>query len=300
MLTLSRGTFLIIILFVFKQSSCLAVENTMKQPTLRTGFYLLSFPDIAAVDMEVALRFWTEEVGKEVGIVANVYIYKDLQKMRDDFDQKKINFIVASPLIIAKNFDLNKLTDGYKVVLYGNSADNLLVVSHKQSQLDDFTKVKNQRLSLLSNEPISKLYLELLTQKYFAENSRKIFKNTEYIRNSNRLIYQLFFKKTDIILVYQAAYNIAVELNPQIGQQTQVIASLAGIPRGLGFFHHQEDPAFREKVLTEVEKLGNHARGQQLMALFSADEIKRSTLADLNTTRKLMRDYEQQLKLNKK
>jgi len=287
---------LLVILFLSKIALCPAIENESIQPSLRTGFYLQSFPDITLTDMEVALRFWTEEVGKQVGIDASVIIYKNLETMRTDFYQGKINFIVASPLVIAKNFDQEQLADGYKIVLYGSSADKLLVLSRKESQLDDFKKVHNKRLSLLANEPISKLYAELLSLKNFGKKISQIFNKINYVKNSNLLIYQLFFKDTDIIFVYQAAYNIAKELNPQIGLQTQIIASLSDIPRGLGYFHRREDPVFREKVLSEVEKLGEHIRGQQLLALFSADKIKRSTILDLKTTQQLMQDYQRYAK----
>jgi len=287
---------LLVILFLSKIALCPAIENESIQPSLRTGFYLQSFPDITLTDMEVALRFWTEEVGKQVGIDASVIIYKNLETMRTDFYQGKINFIVASPLVITKNFDQEQLADGYKIVLYGSSADKLLVLSRKESQLDDFKKVHNKRLSLLANEPISKLYAELLSLKNFGKKISQIFNKINYVKNSNLLIYQLFFKDTDIIFVYQAAYNIAKELNPQIGLQTQIIASLSDIPRGLGYFHRREDPVFREKVLSEVEKLGEHIRGQQLLALFSADKIKRSTILDLKTTQQLMQDYQRYAK----
>ena len=293
---LMQRLLLLVILFLSKIALCPAIENESIQPSLRTGFYLQSFPDIALTDMEVALRFWTEEVGKQVGIDASVIIYKNLETMRTDFYQGKINFIVASPLVITKNFDQEQLADGYKIVLYGSSADKLLVLSRKESQLDDFKKVHNKRLSLLANEPISKLYAELLSLKNFGKKISQIFNKINYVKNSNLLIYQLFFKDTDIIFVYQAAYNIAKELNPQIGLQTQIIASLSDIPRGLGYFHRREDPVFREKVLSEVEKLGEHIRGQQLLALFSADKIKRSTILDLKTTQQLMQDYQRYAK----
>jgi len=293
---LMQRLLLLVILFLSKIALCPAIENESIQPSLRTGFYLQSFPDITLTDMEVALRFWTEEVGKQVGIDASVIIYKNLETMRTDFYQGKINFIVASPLVITKNFDQEQLADGYKIVLYGSSADKLLVLSRKESQLDDFKKVHNKRLSLLANEPISKLYAELLSLKNFGKKISQIFNKINYVKNSNLLIYQLFFKDTDIIFVYQAAYNIAKELNPQIGLQTQIIASLSDIPRGLGYFHRREDPVFREKVLSEVEKLGEHIRGQQLLALFSADKIKRSTILDLKTTQQLMQDYQRYAK----
>ncbi len=55
-------------------------------------------------------------------------------------------------------------------------------------------------------------------------------------------------------------------------------------PSALGYFHKKVDPAFREAVLTALDELDTHPRGQQLLALFQAEKTKRSSLVDLQTT----------------
>ncbi len=270
----------------------LATEDPFQQLTLRTGFYLQSIPDIALADMEVALRFWSEEVGKHAGFKAFITIYKSLDQMRTDFYQGKINFIVSSPLPIVDTFDPALLADGYKIVHSDTSAKNqLLIITHKNSGVNHFKDIKNKQLSILISDPISEMFVDLLSLKYFGKQAKEVFPNIDRIQRSNQLIFKLFFKKTDMILVYRNAYQLAIELNPQIKSNTRVISRLANIPRGLGFFHRKVNPKFRESVLAEMEKLETHPRGRQLMALFHAEKIQRSSIADLKTTQQLKKKY---------
>ncbi len=287
-----KSTLLFTLLTMGLANVSLAAEDLFKQLTLRTGFYLESIPDIALADMEVALRFWSEEVGKYAGFKAYITIYKNLDEMRADFYQGKINFIVSSPLPIVDKFDPAQLADGYKIVQSNTSTkDQLLIITHKKSVIIHFKEIKNKQLSILISDPISEMYVDLLSLKYFGKQAKEVFPNIDRIQRSNQLIFKLFFKKTDIILVSRNAYQLAIELNPQIKASTRVISRLTNIPRGLGFFHRKVNPEFRESVLAEMEKLETHPRGRQLMALFHAEKIQRSSIADLKTTQQLKKKH---------
>jgi ABC-type phosphate/phosphonate transport system substrate-binding protein len=102
----------------------------------------------------------------------------------------------------------------------------------------------------------------------------------------------LFFGQADVICVYQNAYKIASELNPQLLSKLQIITQLRGIPQGAGLFHKKVPAEFRERVISQVMKLETHARGQQFLQLFKADKTIRASLADLTATKQLLIDHQ--------
>ncbi len=270
--------------------------DSIEKNSLRTGFYLVSFPDVSLQDLDVVLRFWSREIGKQSGIPSTITLYKSLERMKNDFDQGKINFIVASPLSIVINFDLEDLAAGYKIVFAGHEKDKLLVVTHTESGLKNFKQLKNKKLSLLINDPISRMYADVLALKNFAKKAHQVLKITNPVRKSSQLIFKLFFKNTDVIFVYKYAYDLAIELNPQIQLKTQVIAILDDIPPALGFFHHSQDPEFRRVVIDEVLKFDKHPRGQQILSLFYAEKTVPSSINDLKTVQELHQKYLQLIK----
>jgi ABC-type phosphate/phosphonate transport system substrate-binding protein len=110
-------------------------------------------------------------------------------------------------------------------------------------------------------------------------------------KKANQIILKLFFGQADIICLYQNSYRLAIELNPQIGEKLQIISQLDGIPQGAGLFHKSVPREFRDRVSTNTLKLGTYARGKQLLQLFKADKVVRSTLSDLTATKRLYSAY---------
>ncbi len=281
---------LFVMLLIFSQWSQ-ATEDLPQAFDMRVGFFMSAFPDLTRTDLDVALYFWTEKFSKQAGISVKAVIYESLETMRADFYQDKINIIIISPLLILNNFDYTQLKEGFKIVYQGSAEDELLVLTHKQSAIHHVNQIQKKRVSLLLNEPISKLYADTLSLNHFGKSLKKVVKKINYATKSSRLIYSLFFQETDIIFVYKRAYQVAVELNPQIGLNTQVIASLPHIVRGLGFFHHRVDPAFRKKVLFEAERVGRYSSGQQLLDLFYIDQVVPSSKEDIQTIKQLQQKY---------
>jgi len=285
-------------LFIFFVQNSFAVEHSHQPANVRTGFYLKAFSDIDRADIEVALHFWINEIAKKANLSTSTIFYDSIEKMHHDFIQHKINFILSSPLPIVNKFDPLILTGGYKVIWDGSAEDNLLVMTHKQSNLRKFSELKNKHISLLTRDPVIQMYADILALENFGKKAKQVFKQISNYKKSNQLILNLFFNKTDVILVYEKFYKLAIELNPQIKKDTRIISRLEKIPRALGYFHKDIDPVLKNIVISEVEKLHHYTKGQQLLNIFHADKTVRSSIADLKSTHQLKLRYQRLIKEN--
>ncbi|BCG65947.1 MAG: hypothetical protein methR_P3819 [Methyloprofundus sp.] len=291
---------LFIIFFFCLSKPSWAEEDLFQERSLRTGIYLQSFPDISLQDMQTAMQYWTQEIAEYSGIKGQVYFYKDLQRMRTDFYRGKINFILTSPLNIINHFDLQQFSDGYLSVMYGTPTDQLVVLSGKNSGINNMTDCKGKHLTLLNNDPVSEMYADILMLQAFGKPAKSIFKKIEYIHKSNQQILKLFFKTTDVILAYKNFYALASELNPQIKATTQIIATLDGMPRGMGLFHKNVPVDFREQVLSILFTLDTHIKGRQLLTMFYSDKLIRANIDALAPVLRLKQQYLQLLKQRSK
>lgn len=267
-------------------------DSKFAEKTFRAGFYARAFPDLSYEDLEVSVKLLAEEIGKEANITTNVTIFNDIYLMRKAFELGEINFVVASSLNLANDFDNTLLTDGFKLVANGPT-ENLLVLTRKNEGLDEFKTLRGKRLALVEFDPVADLYIEFLALSTFKNGYQTSFKVIPREKKAHQIILKLFFGQADLICIYQNAYRVATELNPQLLSKLQIISQLNGIPQGAGLFHINAPPAFREQVISEVLKLENHARGQQLLQLFKADKAVRINLTDLINTKKLYSDYQQ-------
>lgn len=278
-------------------ASLTSAEDLFAEQTLRVGFYERAFPDFSKEDLEISVKLLSEEIGNQAGIHTTVKVYSDIALMNSDFEQGKINFVVASTLNLANDFDNNLLTDGFRLVISSDLPDSLLVLTRKNEGLDNLKVLKGKKLALVEYDPIADMYMDFLSFGTFHKSYHVGFKSIYREKKANQIILKLFFGQTDVICVYQNAYRLATELNPQILSKLQIISQLDGIPQGGGLFHKNVPPAFRERVIAEVIKLDTNARGQQLLQLFKADKSVRASLSDLTATKKLYSDYKQLSKI---
>ncbi len=123
------------------------------EPSLRVGYDAKSFPDFSLEDLEVSIKLLSEELGKEIGIKTTVTVYEDIKAMRDDFEQGKINFVVASAILLATEFDNQLFADGFRFVRSDNSSDQVLVLSQKKYGKTDLKDFRGKRLALTQYDP---------------------------------------------------------------------------------------------------------------------------------------------------
>ena len=286
---------LLLTVLLFNSDSCFADIHSFAEKSLRIGFFLKSFPDVTRTDLDVGVKYWGEEIGKAKHIPVLINFYDDIEIMRSDFEQGKINYIVASAWVVATQFDRELLAEGFKASRIGISLDNLIVVTRKDTHLNSFKQLAGKKLGTLNNDPITDAYLDVLSMANFGKPYKQFFSKPIQETKSTKLVINLFFKNMDAIVTYQSPYELAMELNPQIKEQTHVIEQVSGIPWGTGYFHKKVDPAFRELVITEATKIKDNIRGQQLIQIFNADQFERSKLSDLDGTDVLKKRYLQLL-----
>ncbi len=274
-------------------SGLASAEDLFAEPTLRAGFYSRAFPDFSVEDLKISVKLLSEEIGKNVGIQTTVTVFDDIALMRNAFEQGKINFVVASTLNLGNDFDNKLLADGFRMVVDSDNPDRLAILTRKNEGLDDFKALRGKKLALVEYDPIADLYMDFLALSVFKKGYKDSFKGITREKKANQIILKLFFGQADAVCVYQNAFRLATELNPQLFTKLQIISQMSGIPQGAGLFHKNVSPAFREQVITEAIKLDANVRGQQLLQLFKADKVIRASLADLTAAKQLYIDYQQ-------
>ncbi|MCF7988792.1 MAG: phosphate/phosphite/phosphonate ABC transporter substrate-binding protein [Methylovulum sp.] len=259
--------------------------------SLRVGLDAKSFPDFSQEDLEVSIKLLSEELGKEIGIQTTITVYDDIKAMRTDFQQGIINFVVASSILLVTQFDTQQFTDGFRFVRADSTPDQVLVLSQKKYGKTDLKNFLGKRLVLAKSDPMTELYMDYLARRTFKQGYQKSFKEMPREKKTHQLILKLFFNQADITCVYYNAYQTAIDLNPQLEEQLQIIAHTDNIPQGAGFFHKDVPLEFRESVITQVLKLARYTRGQQLLQLFKSDVAVRSNTVDLLSTKKFYEAY---------
>ncbi len=260
--------------------------------SLQIGFHAKSFPDFSVEDVEISVKLLAEELGKEIGVETHVDVYEDIRAMRQDFEQGKINFVVASSILLVKEFNSALFVDGFRFVRISPLSDRVIVLGQIKPGKRTLQDYRGDRLALAQYDPMTDLYLDYVSWLTFKRSYQNSFKLLGREKKAHQLILKLFFDSADVTCVYQNAYATALEMNPQLEKKLQIIAQTEFMPQGMGLFHRNTPVEFRELVIAEALKLADRPRGQQLLNLFKSERAIRSTYADLDAALKLNTAYQ--------
>ena len=282
---------LLLTLITLSSSGFTRADDAFADQSARFGIYAGAFPNLSVLDLEVYVKVLTEQVSKDDAIKSSVTIFKDVTLMRKAFEQGEINYVVASTLNLANDFDNIHFADGFKLITSNEFNNSLVIMTRKNEGLDDFKSLKGKRLTLAESDPIAELYTDVLSLAHFKKTYKESFSAIQKEKKTQQVILKLFFGNTDVICLFRNAYIRALELNPQLETKLQIISQINNISPGAGFFHKNTPENFREKVINNALLLDSQEKGREFLQLFRADKAVRSTLADLAGVQQLYQDY---------
>ncbi len=267
--------------------------NPFAERSLRIGFDADFMQDINRTDAEVSMKFWTEEISEQTDIPITVTFYHEqMKQMVSDFENGTINYVFTAPMEFVKHFNSDHLADGFTTLQTTNGFHTLVLLTRQHENTDTIRQLQHHSITLLANNELQEVYLDLLSMQTFKQNFRTSFHLNKPENNSQRLILQLFFKKTDAVMVSEASFDLAVELNPQLAKSLQVVKKLNDVPQIVGFFHKAVAEDFREEVIHKSEKFHEYRRGQQVLEIFKSIRMQRSATGDLDNIIKLYQEYQ--------
>ena len=258
-------------------------------PPIAIGFYLPVIRDVPRGDVELSLRFWVDELGAAVNLSFKpIRLYDNMADLRRDMKSGEVNFMIATSMGIVQNFALDELADGFTALK--SLPDHLLLVVRRSSGIRGLSDLTGKRLAILDGDELSQVYLETLLLKSGAKQLQSTLDGASREKRSVSLVHHLFFDKADAALIYRNAFEAALAMNPQIGQQLQVLDaySFKGRSPYIGFFSSRVAPQDAQAITKAALTVGSTARGRQVLDIYNADQMVVTRVQDLEPFRDLL------------
>lgn len=272
-------------------SALVFADELINPETFRLGYYAPAFPEHGYEELEIAVKVLGEEIGKQMGLSTSITVFEDLKLMRKEFEEGRINCVLANSVILTNDFDNSLFADGFKFVKSESMFDTVVVATRKNEGLDEFKNLLGKRLTLLEYNPIADYYMNVLSFENFKKKSDKSFKEIKRERKSHQAVLKLFFGQTDAICIYESHFKLATDLNTQLNGKLQVISQLNNVPQAIGLFHVNTPAAFRAQVVELMLKLDKLPRGKQLLEMIKVDRTETANAEDLSVTKQLIAEY---------
>lgn len=260
------------------------------EESIRLGFYAGARREWSRAEVRGTFDLWAQELAKKFQIPVRIIHYDDTLEMRQDFLAGKIDGINADAITLVRQYKLDELAEGYATIMKGGW--NLMLFTGKASGVQNLADLAGKRIVMLEEDQAGELYLETLCLRHHQRPCREVFSDIQRVSTSNQALMRVFFGKADLAQVYGYGHDVAVEMNPQLGQSLRKLAEFPLRSLFLAFYSTRVDPALRQRTIRIMPTLHTYPRGRQLLDIFKIDRLDVAYPAELQPVIELEREYQ--------
>ena len=263
--------------------------------TVHVGLMAGTMHGPSVTDIKVAMKLWLESIVEEQ---QNYVTQMDVQMHADQAAIEAALLAKTADLLVMGTDDFYAL-GGHaafdRVFLYvrdGSVKERYLLLARADSGIKSLPEMRDRKLILLDNacSDLAERWLDSLLRHRGLPAVRQLTKEVVTERKPSRCIQRVFFHNTDLCLVTEKSYRIAVELNPQLGEQLITLAvspgyvsSIIAIPTHCtaGVW-----PALERGLLSAH----TNPKGKELLRVYRIDRMVRQTGDELASAKALLTD----------
>jgi len=186
---------------------------------------------------------------------------------------------IATPLGVVQTFKRDELPGGFKGMLTDNQADNLLLVVRDDKNVNSVKYLVGKCLLSLENYELAEVFIDSLFLKQFKSSYIKKFATVQNKTQGSRILLDIYFNKADDGMVYRNAYNVMVEINPEIGRTVLVLEKLPTNNKNFSYFV-KGYPFAKELSKMAVIAFKHSARAKQILDVFRKPEPKHCSISN--------------------
>jgi len=180
-------------------------------------------------DAKVATKIWFESIfAEEAGRVfrPDVQLYADPAAMKAALGKRAADILILG---IDEFYALGGSAAFKRVFLYfrdGDVNEPYLLLTRRDGGITSLADLRGRKAILLDNihTSLAERWLNSLLRRDGLPAVRQLAGKVVVEQKPSKCIQRVFFRNTDVCLVTEKSYRIAVELNPQLGKQLVVLA----------------------------------------------------------------------------
>jgi phosphonate transport system substrate-binding protein len=247
-------------------------------------------------DARAAYRIWLGELHGALGIVTaepvpEIFIPSEelIRRVR----QEMLDCYGVTALELAKVADL---TDPDSLVIEDYLAGGMeyVLLVHNDSS---FKKIADLRgAHILSHLHRDMVLLPAWLGTMLASNSLpradQFFASHQIIGNLNQALLPVFFRRADGACMARRSWEMAVELNPQLGRELRAVAVSPKVVPIVFAFRGNTSASARKALIDSIQHINTVPAGQQIVALYQSHGFIVKPISVMKNTLEMVRQFD--------
>jgi phosphonate transport system substrate-binding protein len=197
--------------------------------------------------------------------------------MEHDLKAKKLDLVFLTPgdfLELAGRTPL----DPVMVSVAGKSHElEILILVRKDRHIRDFKELRNSVIAVpakvIQHGTLYSLWVETLVMREGFHDMAAFFNSVRETPSPSQALMQVFFRQADACAVTSQTFELASELNPQIGREIMALARKDKLVGGIIAVRRDLSEEHKQKVRQVLATLHEDQGGRQLLVLFQLNRL---------------------------
>jgi len=175
----------------------------------------------------------------------------------------------------------------------GAKMESYVLLVHVDAGVSELAQLGGKELLTYTNTQmgIANIWLDGVLLEAGLPEARSFFHTVKIHSKISSALLPVFFQQADVCLVSRSGFETMVELNPQLGQRLQVLASSPELVPFVTCLRSDFTGSSRRDTESAYEEAHLHPAGQQALLLFGFDRMLRCTPEDLESAWEVLNKY---------
>ena len=254
-----------------------------------------SLSNVNRNDARAALKAWFDIIARQKGFLldSRVDIAEDVAEIRERLKGRSVDIIALS---VPEYLEIEDMHLAIPLLTHVRGARTnpfysylLLVNAASPATRIDGLRGKAVLEFSRSGSNTGAAWADVLLGRQKLGRAASFFASIKQSATAQNCILPVFFGSADACVVDEVSFNLAKEMNPQLGR-LRILATSGPVLDSLIITPVQPHPYHRE-LLDALVHLHEDPRGRQVLLVFKADRLAAVQPDDLESARELWREY---------
>ncbi|MFH0725135.1 MAG: PhnD/SsuA/transferrin family substrate-binding protein [Pseudomonadota bacterium] len=251
--------------------------------------------EVKVEDTRAAMKVWIQTVAatRQIPIDPEPGVYDNLEEM---IRALRDNAVDGFNVTTEECWRLSKAIKPGRVVVGVNNdqiMEEYVILVRRDKGFKSIDDLRSRSLRMLDNPRMSLavIWLDSLLLGKGLNPATTFCGPVTSAGKLSQTVLPVFFGQSDACLVTRRGFHTMSELNPQVGNQLDVLAASPGVVPTVFAFRADSISPFRDLIIAEMERLPETPAGQQILTLIMADRIEERPMACLDSAFDLLTTY---------
>jgi len=250
-------------------------------------------------DAIAAMKVWCDIVGRNRGFLLDSSIevidsFNTLERRIQDgtgdvLIMESTDYFKVEPLrVLSPVFFSRRRKDA--------PLDDHVLLVHRDSGITSLEQLRGKTAAFYSRTAANygRLWMDVMLDDHKLGPARQFFKTTTDVSKPSAAVLPVFFKTTDACVTDRVGFELAKELNPQVGARLNLLTNSPKFLESVVCLHNNFQE-IRPDFLRACAELHTEPRGQQVLFVFKSDQLLPFQSEYLEAVRALWKRHERLL-----